>query len=533
MKSLTHYISIICILLTLYSCRKNANSNSDQQVFRYNESANIQTLDPAFSRNQAILWPCNQLFNGLVQLDDSLKIQPDIAHSWSVDNTGKNYTFYLRKDVYFHPHINFGKDSTRTVVASDFTYSFDRLIDAKTASPGAWILQKVARYKAINDTVFQLELKEAFPAFMGLLTMKYASVLPKEVADDLSHDFRSHPIGTGPFYFKYWEENIKLVLRKNPRYFEKDEQGKALPYLESIAITFLPDKQSAFLQFIQGKLDFISGLDPSYTDEIITEEGQLRAKYADRIQLVTGPYLNTEYLGFNLESNNTAVNDIRIRRALNIGFDRQKMLLYLRNGMGTSKVNGIIPQGLAGFTADNTVDFDPLEAKKLVSEFTRDTAIKPQLTLSTNASYIDIAEYLQREWQKIGIDVQVDVSPPATLRQGIATGKVDFFRASWIADYPDAENYLSLFYSNNKAPNGPNYTRYGNADFDRVYNASFSEIDSNKRVKLYQQLDNWIYRDVPVIVLFYDRVARFSQKNVHGLGINPMNALQLKRVKKD
>lgn len=518
--------------MTLQSCQKSAISNQENLVFRYNESANIQTLDPAFARNQAILWPCNQLFNGLVQLDDSLQIQADIAKSWTVDSTGKKYTFQLRNNVYFHPHINFGKDSLRTVVASDFVYSFDRLRAASTASPGAWILQKVAGYKAVNDSVFEIELKESFPAFLGLLTMKYASVVPREVLDDETQDFRSHPIGTGPFYFKFWEENIKLVLRKNPRYFEKDQQGKALPYLESVAITFLPDKQSAFLQFIQGKLDFISGLDPSYTDEIITEEGQLRSKYADRIQMVTGPYLNTEYLGFNLDSNEKALRDIRIRKALNIGFDRNKMLLYLRNGMGSAHVSGIIPEGLAGYNTKNKVVFDADQAKSLVADFVRETGVKPVLTLSTNASYIDIAEYLQREWQKIGVEVKVDVSPPATLRQGIATGKVSFFRGSWVADYPDAENYLSLFYSNNKAPNGPNYTRYSNQQYDQIYDASFSEIDPAKRAQLYSEMDQWIYREVPIIVLFYDRVARFSQKNIQGLGINPMNSLQLKKVKK-
>ncbi len=128
--------------------------------------------------------------------------------------------------------------------------------------------------------------------------MKYASVVPKEVVENPEIDFRSNPIGTGPFQFKLWEENVKLVLRKNPLYFEKDAEGKSLPYLEAVAITFLPDKQSGFLQFIQGKLDFISGLDPSYKDEILTQRGTLQDKYKNEVNLITGPYLNTEYLGF-------------------------------------------------------------------------------------------------------------------------------------------------------------------------------------------------------------------------------------------
>ena len=124
----------------------------------------------------------------------------------------------------------------------------------------------------------------------------------KEIVDAYGSDFRSNPIGTGPFKFKRWEENIKLVFRKNPLYFEKDSNNKSLPYLEAVAITFLPDKQSEFLQFAQGNIDFVSGLDGSYKDEILTATGKLRDRYNEQINMIRGPYLNTEYLGFYLNS---------------------------------------------------------------------------------------------------------------------------------------------------------------------------------------------------------------------------------------
>ena len=111
------------------------------------------------------------------------------------------------------------------------------------------MLQQVERYEALNDSVFQIILKQAFPPFLSVLSMRYCSVVPKEVVEDPQHEFRKHPIGTGPFKFKAWEENIKLVLRKNPLYFEKDKNGKRLPYLEAIAISFLPDIQSEFMLF--------------------------------------------------------------------------------------------------------------------------------------------------------------------------------------------------------------------------------------------------------------------------------------------
>lgn len=229
------WLSVLCrfgltlvLFLLLNQCRSE-NTNESRTVFRYNEYRNVTSLDPAFSRNPQNIWPINQLFNGLVQLDQNLGIQPEIARSWSISSDGRKYTFQLRDDVYFHPSPLFGASQTRKVLAADFEYSFDRLKDAELASPGSWVLQQVERYEATAEDVFTIYLKNPFPAFLGLLTMRYCSVVPREVADHYGANFRSNPIGTGPFYFKRWDENVKLVLRKNPNYFEKDENGNKLP----------------------------------------------------------------------------------------------------------------------------------------------------------------------------------------------------------------------------------------------------------------------------------------------------------------
>ncbi len=526
------YIIYSLLAFVGIGCNSKSDNETDSLVFRYNESANISSLDPAFAKNQANIWACNQLYNGLVQLTDSLTIAPDVAKRWELSGDGLTYSFTLRKDVYFHKHIGFGTDSTRAVNARDAAYSLLRLTDEKVASPGGWILQNVDEIKAVNDSVLNIKLKNPFPAFLGLLTMKYASIVPKEIVENPKVDFRSNPIGTGPFTFKIWEENVKLVLRKNKNYHEKNSLGETLPHLEAVAITFLPDKQAGFLQFIQGKLDFISGLDPSYKDDILTQSGCLQSKYQDKVKMISGPYLNTEYLGFRMDGEAAVVKDKRIRQALNYGFDRQKLITYLRNGMGTPATSGIIPEGLPGFTPKTGYDFDFDKAKQLVLDYKKEYGNSPVVTLSTNASYVDIAEYLQREWQKIGIECKVDVTPPSTLRQAIATGKVSFFRASWIADYPDAENYLSLFSSANFAPNGPNYTHYKNSAFDDLYKRSFLETQDSKRLDLYKKMDELMIEEAPIIPLFYDKVVRFTGKNVDGLGINPLNLLVLKNVKK-
>lgn len=533
-------LSIFTVLLTLLSCTKKAESDRDHLVFRYNEHGNIPTLDPAFARNPQAIWPDNQLYNGLVQLDDSLNIKPDIAQNWTIDDSTNTYTFTLRNDVYFHQNVAFAKMNpdvlpryTRKVIASDFVYSFDRLTDEKVASSGSWVMNYVEKYWAEDDHTFAIRLKQPFPAFLGLLSMRYCSVVPREAVEFYGNEFRSNPVGTGPFQFKMWEENVKLVFRKNPLYFERDENGERLPYLEAVAITFLPDKQSEFLQFAQGKLDFISGLDGSYKDELLTTRGKLQPKYKNLAYMITGPYLNTEYLGFFLGTNTPEIKSKTLRQAINYGFDRQKMVTYLRNGMGIPAIHGFIPKGLPGYAEIDGYTYQPEKAKELIAQYKTETGdTKPEITIGTNSQYLDLCEYVQRELEKLGIAVTIDVMPPSTLRQMKSSGELDIFRASWIADYPDAENYLSLFYSPNFAPNGPNYMHFRNATFDSIYEKALTISKIEERKILYTKMDSIIVEEAPVVPLFYDMAVRFVNKKVSGLGINPQNFLVLKHVKK-
>lgn len=525
---------LLCVYNLIISCSSNTNNNKDHLVFRYNEQYQVSTLDPAFARNPSIIWPTNQLFNGLVQLDDNLNVMPDIAKHWTVSEDALQYTFTLRDDVKFHKHEQFKtKDSTRFVNARDFEYSFNRLTDANVASPGSWVLNKVDRYTALNDTTFTIILKQPFPAFLGLMSMRYCSVVPKEVVSFYGDDFRSHPVGTGPFQFKRWEEGVKLVLRRNPLYYEYDEQGIQLPYLEAVAVTFLPDKQSEFLQFAQGNIDFLNSLDPSYKDELLTPSGRLRKKYQNEVDLSVSPQLNTEYIGFFLGSKTQEVQSELLRKAVNYGFDRSKMITYLRNGIGEPAVHGFIPMGLPGFNYLPGYKYDAMLSRKLIQQYIQETGdAQPSISIGTNSQYLDICEYIQRELEKAGLNVEIDVMPPSTLRQLKSSGELDTFRASWIADYPDAENYLSLFYSKNFTPNGPNYTHFKNAAFDSLYEHSLSMTDIEDRQKIYTQMDSIVIEKAPIIPLYYDQVVRFTRKNISGLTPNPQNFLVLKRVKK-
>jgi peptide/nickel transport system substrate-binding protein len=502
----------------------------DYLVFRYNEHANITSLDPAFAKDQRNIWPTHQLYNTLVKLDENLAIKGDIAKTWSISDDGLTYTFEMRRKVFFHKHEVFGNDSTRQVIAPDVEYSLKRLTDPKVASPGSWVMSNVKRIEALNDSILEIELQQKFPAFLGLLTSKFCSVIPVEME---TLDFQNSPIGTGPFKFKRWEIGEKLVLRKNNLYFKTDSKGNRLPYLEAVAITFLPDKQSEFLAFVQGKLDFLSGLDPSYKDELITIDGGLNPKFQAEIAMEKSPYLNTEYLGFFLDSESEEIKSKVFRQAINFGFDRDKMIKYLRNNIGIPAHKGFIPEGLSGRSKTKGFTYQPERARKLIQEFKKETGIsRPKLIISTNPSYIDLVEFIQKEVQNIGVDVEIDVMPPSTIRQKRSAGQLDNFRASWIADYPDAINYLSLFYSENFSPNGPNYTHFKNEAYDKLYEEALSLTNDSLRFELYSKMDSLLINEAPVIPLYYDEVVRFRSKAVDGLGINPFNLLDLSQVKK-
>ncbi len=522
------------LLLLLVGC--SHHRHDDKMIFRYNESAGIASLDPAFAKDQSTIWPCRQLYNGLIQLDSALQVQPCIAKRWEVSADGLTYTFALRDDIRFHRNALFGPDSTRRVVAEDFAYSFHRITDPTVLSPGAWIFANMAGCEALDDTTFRVRLKQPFAPFLSQLGMVYCSVVPREVVEHYGKDFRKHPCGTGPFRFQYWKEGVKLVMRRNPDYFERDEEGTPLPYLDAVATTFIVERQTVFLEFVKGNLDFMNSLDASYKDEILTLDGQLKPKYADRIDMASTPYLNTEYLGFLMEAGEEAspLKDRRVRQAINCGFDRRKMMKYLRNNVGMPGVGGFVPMGLPGSDTGGAYgyEYDPERCRRLLAEAGYpDGKGLPRLKLSTTSNYLDLCKYLQQQLGLAGIDVQVDVNPPAALREQIAQGKSSWFRGSWVADYPDAENYLSLFYSPNRAPAGPNYTRFVSKEYDKLYERARVETDPEARTALYRQLDSLVMQEAPVLVLYYDQVLHFTHKNVSGLGTNAMNSLDLRRVR--
>jgi ABC-type transport system substrate-binding protein len=289
---------------------------------------------------------------------------------------------------------------------------------------------------------------------------------------------------------------------------------------------------------MQGKLDFISGVEESSKDVILNSDGSIKKDFSDKYQVFKSQYLNTEYIGFQLDSSKYPDGkhpflDKRVRQAMSYAVNRRDLVAFLRNKLGVPGEDGIVPTVMPSFDSTRVVGYtyNLDKAQQLLKEagFPNGTNFPP-VTLYTNPNHKELSEFLQKAWKEIGINVQIEINALANHQELIENGKATLFRASWLGDYPDAENYLAMFFSKNFSPAGPNKTHFHNRSFDDLFEKVMMEQDGFKRYQLYNAMDELVMKDAPVIVLYYDEVLRLTQKNVRGLDVNYMNLLQLEKV---
>jgi oligopeptide transport system substrate-binding protein len=529
-------LAMVCVLF-LSSC--NHAKDQQKQIFHYNQPEGIASLDPAFAKNQSIMWAVHQLYSTLVEVDEQLQIKPGLCKYWKISSDRLTYTFILRDDIFFHDSPVFSEGKGRKMIAHDVQYSLSRIMNKATASPGAWIfnnrIDSLTGFQTIDDTTFQLKLQRPFNPILNILSMQYCSVIPHEAVEQYGANFRRNPVGTGPFKFNLWEEGQALLLTKNEHYFEQDSVGKRLPYLDGIKVSFLDSKATEFLEFTQGRLDFINDIDASFKDEVLTKKGELREEWKGKVILSKHSFLNTEYLGILMDTSNVLLkkNPLAIkfiRLAMNYGFDRRKMIMYLRNSLGIPAENGFIPTGLPSF--DSSVKgyvYDVNKARRFLAQAGfPDGKGLPVIKLITIPVYAELGSFVARQLEDAGIKVQVEVVQKSLLLEQTAKSQALFFRGSWMADYPDAENYLGVFYGKNPAP--PNYTRYKNDTYDKLYEAALTEQNDSIRFDMYRRMNRMIIADAPIIPLWYDMVIRLTHTYVKGFKPNSLNLLELRNV---
>lgn len=552
---------VILVSLMLTGCGGNSSAPDSNTVFYYNEPAGLGTLDPAFTNYQAAIWAGTQIFNGLVDIDTAEQIVPCIARSWSLDSAATVWTFILRNDVFFHTDDCFGTDKTRRVTAADVKYSFERICNARTKSTGLWVFREtvdgaddfhratadgqtpegIRGISAPNDSTLVIRLVKPFAPFLSLLTMPYCWVIPKEAVAMYKEQFSHHPVGTGAFRFTSWESERNLTLTRNERYFRTGRNGRRLPYLEGVSISFIRSPKTEFFEFEQGRLDFVATIDASVFDQVMPE-GKLASKYAD-YHLIRTASQSVEYYGFLLDTTFAAAKESPyssskfLRQALNYAIDREKIIRYVLKGRAIPAHNGVLPPSLPGFSQDvQGYHYDIKKARELIATagYGSGKPLPPIiLQIGANERTASVAEAVQQQWKEIGLNMTIrQVDFPRHLGM-VRNSELPMWRTSWIGDYPDPENFLALFYSKNASPAGPNTTHFRNASADSLYEQALSPLLSPaQRYALYNKMERIVLDNAPWIFLYYDVNLRLARPSVIGLRPESAGRLVLETVEK-
>jgi peptide/nickel transport system substrate-binding protein/oligopeptide transport system substrate-binding protein len=469
------------------------------------------SLDPVHITDTVSHAVASELFDGLVAFDHTLQIRPAIARRWVISENGRTYTFRLRHDVKFH--------NGREVTAEDFRFSFEHLLDPGTRSERTWILEKLQGARAFmageaprvqgiavrGSHTLELTLERPFAPFLALLAYPAASVVPREAVERWGRQFSSHPTGTGPFRFREWRHDDRVVLEANRDYFQ------GAPYLDQIVFRVIPDAMTRFQEFKAGQLEHTDV--PTGLFRAIREDPSLRSR------LVSRSSLGINAVQFNLERFPFRGNP-KLRQAFNYAIDKTAVAQVILEGR-VLPARSILPPGILGH--DSTLGgyaYDKTRARRLLAEAGYEEGRGlPPLRLYYNTGLVNrkIAEFIQGALRDIGVGIELrELDWPAYLNL-LDRGDAELFRLGWLADYPDPENFLTvLFHTRNVGSKG-NLSRYANPRVDALLDQADASLDPDERVRLYREAERIILADAPWIFLHYYSTDVLIQPWVKGL----------------
>ena len=570
------FILFIAVVL-IYSCGTDKPTEGGMRplnggkyaggVLRMNEVEDFRNLYPLDITEVASHHIANQIYEGLVKLSQKdLSVIPCLAESWTKNDNATVWTFKIRKGVKFQNNECFEGEEGREITANDFKWSFDKLC---TYSPHNQMFANtfskkvvgadeyfqstkdnkpleggVSGIKVIDDYTLEITLVSPLAGFLNILAIQGCYLFPKEAVEKYGEDgMRIKAVGTGPFMLKTVKEGEAVILERNPDYWGKDNDGNPLPYLDAIRFSFVKEKKQEILEFKKGNLDMLYRIPTENIKDVLGE--MEKAKENKPFELQITPAMNLFYYGFLHTSK--PFNDKRVCLAFNYAIDRQKLVDFTLNGEGVPALYGIVPsvpnfesqgydfQGIKGYT------FDADKAKKLLAEAGYPNGKDfPHLTLQINSGGGDrnvlTAQVIQSMLKEnLNIDINIETLPFAQHLDKIENGLAMFWRAGWIADYPDPETFLTLVYGGN-VPDSPtersflNTTRFKNAQFDSLFSLARKEIDDKKRFELYKEADQVAIDEGAIMPIFYDENYRLVQNNVKDFDCNAMDYRDLTRV---
>ncbi|HKW49278.1 MAG TPA: ABC transporter substrate-binding protein [Gemmatimonadaceae bacterium] len=479
----------LCFAALLAACFGGNSAPDRRTLIDSRDNYDPRSFDPALSTDVPTGRAVGYVFDGLTRFSPNAQVQPGLAQRWDVSPDGRTYTFHLRRNVHFHDGSSF---DARDVVAS-----WERALDPTTKSSASEFLypikgardfhtqkaKSVAGLVVRDDSTIVVTLEEPLTAFLKLLAMPVASIVPRNIPAN----FGERPVGTGPWRLIDWHHDDYLLFARNDQYF------LGAPKAESLEARIIAEPSTSVAEFESGNVDVLE-IPADQTHE--WEEDESRSPL-----LSSTPALELVYVGINTTRGPLA--DPRVRQAINYAVDINTIIERLVAGRGT-RAAGVIPPALAGYDSTRRpYPFDPAKAKQLLAAAGYPNGIDIQLWVSMTPIYVRMAETIQAYLNAVGIRTKVVQRESAASRAAARKGETDLILKDWYADYPDAENFLyPLLYSGNKGSGG-NVSFYSNLRFDSTVTAARRELNESKRTALLRQADSIAFVDAPMMFLYF------------------------------
>jgi peptide/nickel transport system substrate-binding protein len=551
-------IGLLAIALLTFSCGSESNERSQEGeggirlggVFRVNEVMDIRSLYPLEITEVAAHRVASQVYESLIKMDQAtLEPVASLAENWESNEDATEWTFRLRKGVYFHDDPCFSNGKGREVVAEDVAFVIRQLCTPAPNNRMFWLVRdrlKGARayydailegeepasleaIEVIDDYTIKIKLAFPFASFLRLMGHNAFYVYPKEALEMYGEDMSNKAIGTGPFKLKVFKRDEMVVLERNENYWGVDEHGNKLPYLDAIQTSFVQDKKSELLMFRNGELDMVFTLPLEMYDDVM---GSLENANDERVDFrpQVKPSLSVHYYSFNHLV--APFDDVRVRKAFNLAVDRESLIRHTLQGEGTPGTYGIVPPVFPTYPyrALNGYDFDPEEARALLADAGYpDGKDFPTITLQTTSggqNYELVAQVIQEMLKEnLNIDVEMKVLTMTEQGEKEESGNSVFWRSAWLADYPDPENFLCLFIGEDTKENSSSYlntVNYHSDLYDSLYTLAIRQLDEKERFQTFAEMDQLIINDAVVMPLYYEEFTRLIPRYVKGFNQNSM-----------
>ena len=519
----------------------------------------VAGMDPAQASSVYSARAVQMCYETLLEFDYKVRpyrLIPALADSLpEVNSNATVYIFHINPQGRFHPDICFGCDSDgvlkgRSVVAKDVIYSLKRLADRKVSSPGSWLVDdtikgmrafadastkkaptdysmQIAGLRALDSHTVQIELTQPKQQFIWYFAMCYTAVVPHEAVEHYGDNFGNHAVGSGAYRLESWRRNHQMdfVRKESWRGWTKgpaafDPTGEMVPF-DRIIFRVIDDVSTQWLCFLSGELDFLGSITRDNWDVVVNADGELDKSLQDRgIKIFNIPALEVFYIGLNMDDPVLGSNR-KLRQALNCAFDSERWVRFFNNR--TIECDGPVPPGIsARLETPFDFSFNLVKAKRLLKEAGYPGGIDPKtgkrLVLDldmgrTSQEIRESTELMVSFYNKVGISLKPHFHNWPVFLKRISNRQSQMFRIGWISDYPDAENFMQLFYSKKVSP-GPNRSNYVNPEIDRLYQKAGRTSDESERDLIWKQAQEIIREDCPWIFLHYRKTYTLSNERL-------------------